>query len=87
MLTLHSHKGYPIVTVPLAFYPEDVTIKSAGLLIVYPTPGGVPFGLAFLGSAFSELKFTGFAHLGEQAVKTSPARKALPMTVPKMQYP
>ncbi|KAF9078324.1 amidase signature enzyme [Rhodocollybia butyracea] len=56
--------GYPIVTVPLGFYPENVTIDSAGPLTVYPAPG-VPFGLSFLGTGFSEFDLVGFAYAYE----------------------
>ncbi|KAG9124190.1 hypothetical protein FRC07_012490 [Ceratobasidium sp. 392] len=45
--------GYPIVTVPLGFFPNStiVTPRSAGPNTVFPAPG-VPFGLAFLGTAY-----------------------------------
>ncbi|KAL5514892.1 hypothetical protein ACEPAG_2208 [Sanghuangporus baumii] len=76
--------GYPIVTVPLGFYPDNVTIQSAGPLTVYPAPG-VPFGLSFLGTAFSELKLVGFGFAYEQATKTRLARRAFPAAIPKTQ--
>ena len=76
--------GYPIVTVPLGFYPDNITIQSAGPLTVYPAPG-VPFGLSFLGTAFSELKLTSFAFAYEQKTRTRLERKAFAAAIPKTQ--
>jgi amidase len=76
--------GYPIVTVPLGFFPDNVTIGRAGPITVYPAPG-VPFGLSFLGTAFSEFKLTGFAFAYEQKTKTRLARRAFPAAIPKTQ--
>ncbi|KAI0826093.1 amidase signature enzyme [Irpex lacteus] len=76
--------GYPIVTVPLGFYPENVTIALAGPETVYPAPG-VPFGLSFLGTAFSEFELIGLAFAYEQKTKTRLARKAFAEAIPKTQ--
>ncbi|KAI0088298.1 amidase signature enzyme [Irpex rosettiformis] len=76
--------GYPIVTVPLGFYPENITIGLAGPETVYPAPG-VPFGLSFLGTAFSEFQLIGFAFAYEQKTKTRLARKAFAEAIPKTQ--
>jgi amidase len=76
--------GYPIVTVPLGFYPDNVTIQSAGPLTVYPAPG-VPIGLSFLGTAFSEFDLIGFAFAYEQKTQTRLARKAFPAAIPTTQ--
>ncbi|KAF8188069.1 amidase signature enzyme [Pholiota molesta] len=76
--------GYPIVTVPLGFYPANVTIGSAGPLTVYPAPG-VPIGLSFLGTAFSEFDLIGFAFAYEQKTQTRLARRAFPAAIPKTQ--
>ena len=76
--------GYPIVTVPLGFYPDNVTIGSAGPLTLYPAPG-VPFGLSFLGTAFSEFKLIGYAFAYEQKTKTRLARRAFPAAIPQTQ--
>ncbi|KAF5324990.1 hypothetical protein D9619_009555 [Psilocybe cf. subviscida] len=76
--------GYPIVTVPLGFYPKNVTIQSAGPLTVYPAPG-VPIGLSFLGTAFSEFELIGLAFAYEQKTKTRLARKAFAAAIPKTQ--
>ncbi|KXN81982.1 hypothetical protein AN958_03329 [Leucoagaricus sp. SymC.cos] len=76
--------GYPIITVPLGFFPENVTIGRAGPNLVYPAPG-VPFGLSFLGTAFSEFDLIGFGYAYEQATKTRLARKAFAAAIPKTQ--
>ncbi|KZP00703.1 amidase signature enzyme [Calocera viscosa TUFC12733] len=74
--------GYPIITVPLGFYPQNVTIQSAGPVTVYPAPG-VPFGLAFLGTQFSEYKLVGYAYAYEQQTMTRLQGK--PYVVPQTQ--
>ncbi|KAJ7177615.1 amidase signature enzyme [Mycena filopes] len=76
--------GYPIVTVPLGFFPDNVTIGSAGPETVYPAPG-VPFGLSFLGTAFSDFKLIGFGFAYEQKTQTRLARKAFAAAIPKTQ--
>ncbi|KAG1743677.1 amidase signature enzyme [Suillus paluster] len=76
--------GYPIVTVPLGFYPENVTIASAGPNTVYPAPG-VPIGLSFLGTAWSEYSLVGFAYAYEQKTQTRLQRKAYAAAIPTTQ--
>jgi len=76
--------GYPIVTVPLGFYPDNVTIGSAGPETFYPAPG-IPFGLSFFASKFSEFKLISFAFAYEQATHTRLQRKAFPAAIPKTQ--
>ncbi|KAJ7889613.1 amidase signature enzyme [Mycena leptocephala] len=76
--------GYPIVTVPLGFFPDNVTIGSAGPETVYPAPG-VPFGLSFLGTAFSDFELIGFGFAYEQKTQTRLARLAFPAAIPKTQ--
>jgi len=76
--------GYPIITVPLGFFPENVTIGSAGPETVYPAPG-VPFGLSFLGTAFSDFDLIGFGFAYEQATQTRLKRKAFAAAIPTTQ--
>ncbi|KAJ7837915.1 amidase signature enzyme [Mycena leptocephala] len=76
--------GYPIVTVPLGFFPDNVTIGSVGPETVYPAPG-VPFGLSFLGTAFSDFELISFGFAYEQKTQTRLARKAFPAAIPKTQ--
>ena len=76
--------GYPIATVPLGFYPDNVTIVSTGPETFYPAPG-LPYGLSFFASKFSEFKLIGFAFAYEQATHTRLERKAFPAAIPKTQ--
>lgn len=77
--------GYPIVTVPLGFLPANVTIGSAGPNTVYPAPN-VPFGISFLGTAFSEFQLIGYAYAYEQKTQTRlRGPKAYPAAIPKTQ--
>ncbi|KAJ6566552.1 amidase signature enzyme [Mycena capillaripes] len=76
--------GYPIITVPLGFFPENVTIGRVGPQNVYPAPG-VPFGLSFVGTAFSDFELIGFGFAYEQQTQTRLTRKAFAAAVPKTQ--
>ncbi|PCH37606.1 amidase signature enzyme [Wolfiporia cocos MD-104 SS10] len=76
--------GYPIVTVPMGFYPENVTIGLAGPETVYPAPG-VPIGLSFLGTAFSEFNLVSYAFAYEQHTHTRLARRAYAEAIPTTQ--
>ncbi|CAE6462841.1 unnamed protein product [Rhizoctonia solani] len=76
--------GYPIVTVPLGFHPDDITPEPAGPHTVFPAPG-IPFGLAFLGTAYSEPSLIGFAYAYEQQTHTRLGRRAYPSAVPRTQ--
>ncbi|TFK55208.1 amidase signature enzyme [Heliocybe sulcata] len=76
--------GYPIVTVPLGFYPDNTTTQSAGPVTVYPAPGA-PFGLSFLGTAYSEYNLIGYAYAYEQKTQTRLARKAYSAAIPTTQ--
>ena len=68
----------------MGFYPDNVTIAKAGPLTVYPAPG-VPFGLSFIGTAFSEFDLIGFAFAYEQKTQTRLTRKAFAAAIPKTQ--
>ena len=51
---------------------------------MYPAPG-VPPGLSFLGTAFSEFELSGLAFAYEQAMLTRLKRKAFAAAIPKTQ--
>ncbi|EIW74053.1 hypothetical protein CONPUDRAFT_78321 [Coniophora puteana RWD-64-598 SS2] len=76
--------GYPIVTVPLGFYPDNTTIVSAGPVTFYPAPG-IPIGLAFLGTAWSEYDLIGYAYAYEQKTQTRLQRMAYDGAIPRTQ--
>ncbi|KAI8988997.1 amidase signature enzyme [Trametes punicea] len=75
--------GYPIVTVPLGFLPPNTPLSPAK-----PTRESgpnMPFGLAFLGTAFSEFKLISLAFAYEQATHTRLRVRAFPEAIPKTQ--
>jgi amidase len=45
----------------------------------------VPFGLSFLGTAFSDFELIGFGYAYEQKTQTRLSRKAFPAAIPKTQ--
>jgi amidase len=51
---------------------------------VYPAPG-VPFGLTFIGTAFSESTLIGFGYAYEQKTQTRLSRKAFAAAIPTTQ--
>ncbi|KAF5378228.1 hypothetical protein D9757_009132 [Collybiopsis confluens] len=77
--------GYPMVTVPLGFFPEDEPMKDDdGPNVAYPAPG-MPFGMSFIGTAFEEFNLIGMAYAFEQATGVRVSRRALPEAIPKTQ--
>ncbi|KAH9033356.1 amidase signature enzyme [Lactarius pseudohatsudake] len=75
--------GYPVVTVPLGFQPDTVVATPARPTI--ERAPGLPFGLSFLGIAFSEFELVGYAFAYEQATHTRLKRLAFPEAIPKTQ--
>ncbi|KAJ1303833.1 hypothetical protein OPQ81_008254 [Rhizoctonia solani] len=79
--------GYPIVTVPLGFHPEDakpLPETQTTHETLYPAPG-MPFGLSFLSTAYTEHKLIGFAYAYEQYTHTRFGRRAYKEAVPTVQ--
>ncbi|KAJ7115593.1 amidase signature enzyme [Mycena crocata] len=76
--------GYPAVTVPMGFYPGSVSASSFSSGTVYPAPG-VPFGLTFIGTAFSDSTLIGFGYAYEQQTQTRLSRKAFAAAIPTTQ--
>ncbi|KAL0581677.1 hypothetical protein V5O48_000381 [Marasmius crinis-equi] len=76
--------GYPIITVPLDFYPDDTPIIKSGPHTVYPAPG-LPFGLNFVGTAFSEFQLIGFAYAFEQKTRARTRKRPYEAAIPKTQ--
>lgn len=81
--TVAAIAGYPVVTVPLGFQPDTVQATPAQPTIQMAP--GLPFGLSFLGTAFSEFKLVGYAFAYEQATHTRLKRRAFPMAIPPTQ--
>ncbi|KAF4612718.1 hypothetical protein D9613_011815 [Agrocybe pediades] len=67
--------GYPIVTVPMGYYPAFTTTGSPGM----------PIGLSFLGTAFSEFDLVGLAYAYEQKTDTRSSRGAFRDVIPTSQ--
>ncbi|KAL7284768.1 hypothetical protein ACG7TL_002075 [Trametes sanguinea] len=75
--------GYPIITVPLGFLPPNTTLAPA-----QPTRSSgpnQPFGIAFMGTAFSEFHLISFAFAYEQATHNRLKVLAFPQAIPKTQ--
>jgi len=75
--------GYPVITVPLGFQPDNLTASPANPTIA--NAPGIPFGISFMGTAFSEFKLVGFAFAYEQATHNRLKRLAFPAAIPKTQ--
>ncbi|KAF8575027.1 amidase signature enzyme [Ramaria rubella] len=75
--------GYPIVTVPLGFQPDTV-VASAPNPTIANAPG-IPFGISFIGTAFTEFKLISYAYAYEQKTHNRLKRLAFPAAIPKTQ--
>ncbi|KAJ7088542.1 amidase signature enzyme [Mycena crocata] len=76
--------GYPAVTVPMGFYPSSVSATPFSFGTVYPAPG-VPFGLTFIGTAYSDSALISFGYAYEQKTQTRLSRKAFAAAIPTTQ--
>ena len=72
-----------ISPVPLGFLPDDKETVLDGHTF-FPAPG-LPFGLAFTSSAFTEAKLLNYAYAFEQRTQTRRQRRAFPDAIPKTQ--
>ncbi|KZV87493.1 amidase signature enzyme [Exidia glandulosa HHB12029] len=78
--------GYPVVTVPLSFYPDDTQpVKSDPQWEVFFPAPGIPMGISFIGTAFSEERLIGLAYAFEQGTQVRLTRKAYKQAIPKTQ--
>ncbi|KAF8511980.1 amidase signature enzyme [Gautieria morchelliformis] len=75
--------GYPVITVPLGFQPDTV-IPEPATPITAVAPG-LPFGISFMGTAFSEFKLISYAFAYEQRTHNRLGRLAYPAAMPKTQ--
>ncbi|KAH9925052.1 amidase signature enzyme [Epithele typhae] len=77
--------GYPIITVPLGFLPPSTPLDPAE-----PTRAkgpNMPFGLAFVGTAWSDCDLIKYAYAYEQATRVRLRQRAMPEAIPKTQLP
>ncbi|KAI9840103.1 MAG: hypothetical protein M1837_001907 [Sclerophora amabilis] len=72
--------GYPVITVPLGFYPPNTTVQQNSRGDLVQTGPHIPFGISFLGRAFSEATLISFAYAFEQ--RTLARNKVQPYIVP-----
>ncbi|KAG1903688.1 amidase signature domain-containing protein [Suillus fuscotomentosus] len=77
--------GYPLISVPLGFQPDDVELLPVTPSSVYTQAPGLPFGIAFMGTAYSEFKLIGYAYAFEQATHVRLQRKAYEDAIPRTQ--
>ncbi|KAF8508559.1 hypothetical protein JB92DRAFT_582386 [Gautieria morchelliformis] len=75
--------GYPVVTVPLGFQPYTVVPTPANPII--DNAPGIPFGISFMGTAFSEFKLISYVFACEQQTNNWLKRVAFPAAIPKPQ--
>lgn len=74
--------GYPVITVPLGAYPQGTTVtynKRGDLVQVAP---GIPFGISFIGTKFTEETLIGYAYAYEQ--RTAVRNRISPKVLPKL---
>ncbi|KAF8674592.1 Amidase [Rhizoctonia solani] len=79
--------GYPVITVPLGFHPEGTKPNPdtrGQHKVLYPAPG-MPFGLSFIGTAYTEQSLIGFAYAYEQYTHTRLQRRAYSEAIPTVQ--
>ncbi|THH27687.1 hypothetical protein EUX98_g6506 [Antrodiella citrinella] len=75
--------GYPVITVPLGFQPASVALSPAE-----PTRSmgpNMPFGISFMGTAFSEFQLISLAFAYEQATHNRLKQLAFAAAIPKTQ--
>ncbi|KAL8937160.1 MAG: hypothetical protein Q9216_004558, partial [Gyalolechia sp. 2 TL-2023] len=75
--------GTPVVTVPLGFYPSNTTVMRNRRGTLVQTAPNIPFGLSFLGPAWSEASLIGFAYAFEQ--RTNVRNQVQPYLVPNVE--
>ncbi|EPT03273.1 hypothetical protein FOMPIDRAFT_1116650 [Fomitopsis schrenkii] len=75
--------GYPVISVPLGFQPQDVPLEEAAPTRV--SGPNMPFGISFVGTAYSEFQLIQYAYAYEQATQHRLGKKAYPEAIPKTQ--
>ncbi|KAF8548295.1 amidase signature enzyme [Imleria badia] len=74
--------GYPIISVPLGHYPQNVEPTPLKPTPIHSCAPNMPFGIAFIGTAYSEYKLIGLAYAFEQATKARLQTRAYPLATP-----
>ncbi|PVG01543.1 amidase signature enzyme [Serendipita vermifera] len=77
--------GYPLLTLPLGFLPDSIEPVRRVPDEPYVSAPGLPFGIAFMGGAWSERTLIGCAYSLEQKLRTRWQRKAYHAAIPRSQ--
>ncbi|KAL8717261.1 MAG: hypothetical protein Q9225_005481 [Loekoesia sp. 1 TL-2023] len=75
--------GTPVVTVPMGFYPANTTVVRNRRGTLVETAPNIPFGLSFIGPAWSEASLIGYAYAFEQ--RTNVRNQVQPYLVPNVE--
>ena len=67
---------------PLGFQPDDIEALPSPL---YTQAPGLPFGIAFMGTAYSDFKLISYAYAFEQATHVRLQRRACDSAIPGAQ--
>ncbi len=78
---LPAFVGTPVITVPLGFYPADTKVVKNGRGDLVSVGPNIPFGLSFMGKAWSEERLISLAYAFEQ--RTLVRGRVRPYLVPK----
>ncbi|KZT52926.1 amidase signature enzyme [Calocera cornea HHB12733] len=87
--TFSAVAGYPQITVPLGFLPPytaPVQVQNHTVQTYDPFPG-LPFGLTFAGTGYSEATLISYAYAFEQATHHRLEKRAYWEAIPKTQIP
>lgn len=77
--------GCPLISVPLGFRADDVEVLPATPSPLHTQAPGLPFGISFVGTAYSEFKLIGYAYAFEQATHVRLQRRAYHDAIPRTQ--
>ena len=72
--------GTPVITVPMGFYPSNTTVERNRRGTLVELGPNIPFGLSFIGPAWSEASLIGFGYAYEQ--RTNVRNQVQPYLVP-----
>lgn len=75
--------GTPVITVPLGFYPSNTTVTRNERGTLIEMAPNIPFGLSFIGPAWSEASLIGYAYAFEQ--RTMVRNQVQPYLAPKVE--
>jgi amidase len=71
--------------VPLGFQPDTVEASPDPPAPLHTSGPGFPFGISFIGTAYSEFNLIGFAYAFEQATHARLKRRAYAEAIPVTQ--